>query len=1269
MKEGKKLKSILVVMAMLLTALTAVMFGSVSANPGTFDINTPTADAFYKSGTTVNISWDQANASGTIAYNVSIDGTQLTNTSNIYYNWDTTFYDRGAHVISVYAWNWTDYTRTYATSDNISVNITYGTPGYDVWQCGNYSVTGTNNLTQLRTKKVINDTTALKYDETIAIEVNGSLGWAADTEYYLWYPVYTGKHSSLADSANYEIAWKRYFGTEGGDTPEIKNTDIIFGDEQENVPKLNRSGMWIIAPLGAAPNGSTLDLMNATIPAWFWVNATDDHPDEGEFAMSGVPGSFDFGSFGTFDIAVTLGGEETNSNIDVRRSADNKSLWVKNIYDSDGEKSDISKNSTVFQYAGDYEAYAYYDADGGSTAGSQIRYYEGTDYHRYFNYTYGKDIGTWSMADNAAEYNWDICGPWDPPEYCVESQTIEVDTGSPQVVLSNKTLYYGFGGQIDVNVTDAEGIPLTGDETCILIKNEEGTYLTSLTDPLNLTIANPSTGNYTVKFARGMANWSNLHTKADANGSWYVFYVEDADADDTQEWNGTDGSNGRFKVSSQKPTPKLEITNDGHGLATDLKVDVPSTDPLAAGPAKTINIDFKISGDELSGYREYYGDDPVEKAENISVYGDILYAPTTGTLIDNDDGTWRAVVTPTKNGGTITVACDWNISSSTLKKTINIINGTTVTTNVDVIYVGEHTNITVHVADMDGDPIKDSKVRLFWQGGGAINGTTGDGGTGTGAAGDYTFWIQPSDLTAFVFGTKENITIAGNWGTSTNRWGYTMVGVERQHKLKVNCTPTSAYAGNTVDYEIEISLIDGGHPEKTGLTLALLDENGDPVTGDDTNDFPKTNQYDYTGDDALSITLSGGTYTLFAYNDTFDSKENNATIEITKYSIESSPSVLAWLIDTETNVTFTVTPTTNGTLTLNNVSSTPEAAIDGVTPETVDIDDGVGTLLEVNATTLGNITYEFEPTDGEPRSASGMLKVTTANAAPVPSTIYLNEPTDVTITVTHPATLDPIEGVRVGLDHGIALENSTLAKLPDDQFTDANGEVTFGITAETSGNVTIYMQNGTDPDNPFVIKTAVRKTMTLETENPTVNEGATFTVTAKSGGEAITDVTVTVTFDGDTYTTATGVVELEAPTIQETVDYPIKANAEGYTIDAQTTIKVLNLPNLYITVSKTSFKSGETITVKAGADNGNSYGITVTLGDDTKTTAGPDGVTFTAPTVNSDTEYTITATKTGYVDAEEVTITVTPAGIPGFELLTLIAAIGVAFILLRRRRH
>jgi len=1270
MKEGKKLKSILVVMAMLLTALTAVMFGSVSADPAGFNILTPAVNTYFTPGDTCNITWQASNSTdptATIGFNVTITYFGVaqpmppgnTNISNLYFNMGalSTDINRGMYKISVHAWNWTANKIAYATNDNVSINITEGTPGYDIWQCGNFTIAGTNNVTLLvgdtGAGEVLNTSTEdLVYDVTKSIQANFTKATWGTKTYYLYKPVYT-RHTP----SSFEVSWEVVTKAGGWPTINRGTDDKIFEDVE-----LDRAGLWIISD--AEPtvgdkhpdaNVSTFNQMNATVSAWFWVNGS-------AYTWETVdPDSVDYGSDTEVELQVA---GDNKAVFDVVRS-NGTSVFAAGARDvaASNQPWSFFASATNFTRVSTYNALAYYDEDT-----SVIVYDENPGYY-YANDTvgFGSKTKPFGSADN---YTYNFAGPWDPPEYWADPEAITVDTGEPVIKLTNASeIYWGFEGRIDVNVTsdgDVKGVEdddaLHGPAT-ISIRNKNGTYLDKDhgANGTSFWINNTAgVGNYSIEFARGSAEWHAMCEDTSANGTWRVFYSYDADSDGNYEWN----ESATFKVDSSAPTVRLVVTDDGYGAKTDKKIDVSHTDPTAAGPAEEITIAFTIYGNAFGGNHAYFGDQAgapnYEEADNITVSGDILY-PATPVYTGNN-GDWTLSVIPTRPGGTITIAVDWNITTATISVDIAIINGTNVASAVDTIYVDQHVNLTVTVTDMDGDPVKTGDVYLFWKGGGAINDTTGvSSESGNGKDGEYTFWIVPDDFTVAM---PNNITIAAKTPGST-LWGYAKVVVEKQHDLTVNCTPTTSYAGDPTTYDIDVGLVDGGHPAKTGLTVALYNETGHLVTDID-DKWEKTGQYEIENEE---IILSGGTYHLYAYNDTYDSRGNNATIVVTKYTVKVVPSVLAWLIDTDTNLTFTVnSPITDGELTVHNMSGAPNCSSVG-DDEPVTIENGTGTLEGVNATTLGNVTFSYEPEDGEPRPANGLLRVTTATASPDPAIIYLNEPTEVTITVTHPATEDPIEDVRVGLDHGMNGTDSMLDQIPDDKFTNANGKVTFGITADASGNVTIYMQNGTDPDNPFVIKTAVRKKMTLETEDPTVNEGATFTVTAKSGGEAITDAIVTVIFDGDSYTTTTGVVELKAPTIQETVDYPIKANAEGYTIDAQTTIKVLNLPNLYITVSKETFSSGETITVKAGADNGNSYGITVTLGDKTKTTAGPDGVTFTAPSVTKDTTYTITATKTGYVDAESVDITVKQAGIPGFELLTLIAAIGVAFILLRRRRH
>jgi hypothetical protein len=295
--------------------------------------------------------------------------------------------------------------------------------------------------------------------------------------------------------------------------------------------------------------------------------------------------------------------------------------------------------------------------------------------------------------------------------------------------------------------------------------------------------------------------------------------------------------------------------------------------------------------------------------------------------------------------------------------------------------------------------------------------------------------------------------------------------------------------------------------------------------------------------------------------------------------------------------------------------------------------------------------------------------VTTATATPVPGTVYLGEPTLVTITVTHPATGVPLADVRVGLDHGVPLNESVLAKLPSDQFTDSAGQAQFSITADASGNITIYIENETDPNNPFVIFAEARKTMTITTD-PSANEGATFVLQAKSGGTLITDATVTITFAGQTYTTNTGTATLTAPTVPTSLTYTITATAPGYTT-ATTTILIINVPTLVIIPPTTQPKGTQTFTITIANDQGAGVaGATVTFNGKTYY-SGANGLTeLTAPDVKQKTQdFTVTASHTGYTDATPVTITIaqTP-GVPGFEVLTLVVALGVAFLLIRRRQ-
>jgi hypothetical protein len=129
----------------------------------------------------------------------------------------------------------------------------------------------------------------------------------------------------------------------------------------------------------------------------------------------------------------------------------------------------------------------------------------------------------------------------------------------------------------------------------------------------------------------------------------------------------------------------------------------------------------------------------------------------------------------------------------------------------------------------------------------------------------------------------------------------------------------------------------------------------------------------------------------------------------------------------------------------------------------------------------------------------------------------------------------------------------------------------------------------------------------------------------------------------------------------------ITVTAEGYP-EATTSIKVIYVPTLVIS-SDESVVAGATFEIAVAKDTGDPViGATVTFEGKTYKSKAGGVVTLTAPATEGD--YDITAAF-GTFTPVTTTITVTKktGGIPGFELVTLIVAIGVALILLRRRRN
>jgi len=1086
-------------------------------------------------------------------------------------------------------------------------------------------------------------TTDIVYGVSYSNVYVNSSAWAGSAPFYLYYPTY--RSGGTGGNAN-EFTWDGpYVVTSVNCRVNGKANSQIIDDG--GVPiSFNRSGMWIFDDNGVHAGDDT-----GSYAGYIWVNTST------KYSIDTIS-DFDYGSSGSITVTVnTL--NDTGCMIAIV-NPDNRTIYHKWRTTGVTEAIAVKGNFTL---AGDYTVKAYRDFDAQNST-----YYYPDEYYGSVTENYSTDYGSDYTGNFPAHpsgtseyYSYADMGPWDPPEKNADEITFTVNTGKPSIALTNTTIYWGFKARIDINVTDSKGNGIDVASPIMLKFGSKYVDFSAYT-------TNLGNGNYTIEFPRytdGDA-WKDLATALgnnNVNGTWKVVFGYDANGDDTYEWNNT----ASFIVKSANPPVQLTLAT-----YTKKKVDIPAYTP-ASGVAPTIDIAFDVTGTDITDAKDpagraFYGDDPWEDWKNITVSGDILYPMTAATIVHSGtEGRWDAYVTPTQPGGAITITIDWpGDDNGTASQTIEIINGTHVTASVDSFTIGYDFNLTITVKDLTNqNPVQTATVYLMWQDiPDEFNSTVGvPGKAGNGLNGQYTFWIPPNSKDATTPAiAPQNLTIAGEW--VTGYWGYAKVVMEKGHNMMVNITPTTSYAGDPTEYDIQVGLAGGGHPDKSGLTVALYNATGALVTGDDA--WSTTGDYDITGE---QIILSGGTYHIFAYNDTADSRGNNATLIITNYTVNAAPSVLAWNIDTDVNMTFTITPAANGTLTLNNMSSSPNASDVGQSNQ-ISIVDGVGTLEGVDATTLGNVTYDFTPEGGQARHANGLLRITTATATPDPVTVYIGEPTIVTITVTHPATGAPLSDVRVGLDHGLLLNQSILAKFPTDLFTDSAGQVKFSITTEASGNVTIYIENETDPDNTFIILSAARKTMTL-TADPAVNEGATFTVQAKSGTTLITDTTVTITFAGQTYTTTSGTVSIPAPMVSTSLTYTITATALGYTT-ATATIMVINVPKLIIVLPSTTPKGTQSFTITIANDAGQGVaGATVSFNQKTYT-SGANGLTeIQAPDVKdkNGADYQITATFTGYSDATPTTIHIaqTP-GMPGFELLTLVVAIGVAFLLLRRRQ-
>jgi hypothetical protein len=600
-------------------------------------------------------------------------------------------------------------------------------------------------------------------------------------------------------------------------------------------------------------------------------------------------------------------------------------------------------------------------------------------------------------------------------------------------------------------------------------------------------------------------------------------------------------------------------------------------------------------------------------------------------------------------------------------------------------------------------------------------GTTSNvsGGFTADSAGEYTWNFNMTQQTTNqtnTFGSgitnikaPRNLTV---YAVVANRgYGYALIQMKPQNDLEVEMSRTTMLAGQRYD-NFYINCTFAGNSTDTPSTestdrnnfhIRIIDQDGTDVT----ETFDSSSSMvgsTLTGDSDYSYVFDGvycttpGTYTFYAYNNTHDSEGHNWTVVVEQVEVSVDKAPLIWKSDQNLSATFTITyngQPVNGSLRIDNVSDVGDYNktwvncsfdgsndLSGNTSMEIDWDiitNGVITIHDITPAHMDAgqadqiISFWFMPVDddgieGEYARASGQLLVSVPTIAPEQQYIAVGRTTTLDVTVTgRGETLGDIY-VRA---HGSGVDqNGTSGTIGSDK-----GIVTFSLLPSSTGNISFDVgAEGRTVETPVIIVTGWILDVSVSPSD--VDEGETFTVTVIKEGTstAVADADVTISGIGTAKTDANGEATFTAPLVTSDRTYDISASAEGYAPDpTPPSVRVINVPQLTISVSNLvdgKIPAGSQFEVTVGKDTGDPViGATVTMGDQTVKTQAGGVATLTAPT-EEDSTVTITASFSTFTDKTE-TYTIGPAtgGVPGFEVLTLLVALGVAFILLRRRRN
>ena len=665
-------------------------------------------------------------------------------------------------------------------------------------------------------------------------------------------------------------------------------------------------------------------------------------------------------------------------------------------------------------------------------------------------------------------------------------------------------------------------------------------------------------------------------------------------------------------------------------------------------------------------------------------------------LVSKSDGRYQVKIQP-KTAGTLTITATNDTEGTSVSKDYAItgLSGSVTTSEGDdlKITVGTTETITATVTNGQFAEVHLTYYDTNWANPNSLNTTVGDGTAGEGLNGEFTFVPDVDDLESIGY-----IVVAAKAGS--DNYMYDVIEIEPIYDLEIDMTtPVSTNQTLTVGLEQD-------------FVVQLLGPDGSVVDDDSPNVVGKLTDADHDEDDPLqTITFSSsgdeweadnvilwhpGTLVIEGYNASTGAKHmGNVSIEVDHATISYSPGSATAGIGTK-NLTVTITCTdANGDLLPDGThvylwcEDSEDTEIGGTAGNTnaVNLKTGDDDLIldedgqaefilrEVgdNKTSINVTLQDNNPSSGN--TTAGKFSIVYPNFALNPDTIYLGQSNDVQITTTD-TNGDPIYGINLTFVSSLP---GILTSQPDPVMTNADGIAELSISPQASGklNVTIARDLGYEDGqlnwtNSVVTDSTVTvtsiKAMKISISKSPIYQGETLTVTVTSGGSALSGVDVEFA-ETTAQTDSNGEATFTVPDPGvESATYTITAEKAGYT-SADKSITVIKVYSVQIVGPNTAPAPGEEFTVSIIANGAALAGATVEFNGNMYTSNARGELTLTAP--DSAGSYTVSASYGNYEDGT-LTITVEEGeggGVPGFELLTLVAALGVAFILLRRKRR